>query len=127
MSAEIESGSSAPAAATYFRVPASEMLFDTPEPCPTFDGLVWHGVAATDSGDHHMIVSVQHRSRYVRLYLGPDPAIIARRGLILLAALRTYDALTLAEEATVLFWLADCWTTFHTTLLDEQQRGSERP
>ena len=122
MNGKIESSSTP--GVTYFRVSASEMLFDTPETCPAFDGLVWHGVAATTSGDHHLIISMQHNRHSARAYLGPDPEIIARRGLIIIAALRTHDALTLAEEASILVWLADCWTTFHTTLLDEQSEKS---
>jgi len=48
------------------------------------------------------------RTSTARAYLGPDPATVARRALVLTAAL-VANPLPANRAGEVLTWLADCW------------------
>lgn len=104
-----------PADVTHFAVPGSqEMLLDEPQPCPAYPGLTLDGLAVAPDGQHHfLVVTVRPPTKpTIRLYLGPDPELIARHGLILVAALRTHGGHLAGVELGIgiLTWLAACWT-----------------
>lgn len=97
---------------------AQTMLFDQPEPCPALPGLVLDGVAVDPTGRHHLAVTLRRDDQVVvRVHLGPDDAMIARRGLIIVTALRSRGDLDGTEHSiAILAWLAACWATFHEEL-----------
>ena len=74
---------------------ARELLLDTPEACPAYPGLTLDGIAVTADGQRRYLV-----------------VTVARRGLIIAAAFRTYpgDLGSLETGAGILAWLAACWT-----------------
>ena len=106
---------------THLAVPgARELLLDLPHPCPTYPGLTYDGLAVAGSSanpadnQHFIVVTMRPPGKKapIRIHLGPDPAMVARRGLILVAALRTHGGTFDEPEfgAGVLTWLAMCWT-----------------
>lgn len=97
---------------------AQTMLFDQPAPCPVLPGLVLDGVAVDPAGRHHLALTLRRDDQVViRVHLGPDEAMIARRGLIIVTALRSHGDLDGPEHSiAILTWLATCWATFHEEL-----------
>lgn len=97
-----------------------ELLFDLAHRCPAYPGLTFDGLAvAGDSqtpskNEHHLIATLRPPGTKppTRFYLGPDPAMVARRGLIIVAALQTHGYPYSEPDfgVGVLFWFAACWT-----------------
>lgn len=90
------------------------MLFDEPQPCPAFPSLTLDGLAvAPDGRRHFLVLTVRPPTKPAfRVHVGPDPELVARRGLILVAALRTHGGRLAEPElgVAILAWLAVCWT-----------------
>lgn len=107
---------------THFAVPAHEFELDQPEACPALPQVILTGIAATATSEHHLIVTVPRSDgATVRLYLGPGPNDIARRGVITVAALRSFQPVTDEAAAALLLWLADAWDATHHAI-DELTR-----
>lgn len=95
---------------THFLVPATEMHFDAPIPCPWFTGLTLDGIAGDEEGDQHLIVTL-HRLTAVRAYIGPGQEAVARRAFLLTAGmLANHDLDSVEAMAPIVEWLADSWT-----------------
>lgn len=107
---------------------AREMLLDEPQACPTFPGLLLDGLAVGPDGQHYLTLTVHppNNKPTFRLYVGPDPDTIARRGLILVAALRSHggDLATPETGIGVLAWLAACWTEAAAEIDQAAARGA---
>ena len=109
------------------------MLFEAAEACPFYGGLTFDGLAiepASDGDRLHLIVSTGHPAGGVRAYLGPDAATVARRGLLLVAALTRNPAAPLPHDraAQVLEWITWCWDSATETVADlaaAPRRGGE--
>lgn len=104
-----------------------EMLLDEPQSCPAYPGMTLDGLAvAPDGVQHFLVVTVRPPTKATfRMYIGPDPQRVARRGLIVVAGLRSHGGL-LAEPAlgiSVLTWLAACWSEAATEIDRAVQAG----
>lgn len=84
-----------------------------PQPCPAHPDLTFDGLAvALDGEEHFLVVTVRPLGKSaLQLHLGPNSEMIARRGLVLIAALRTHGGHLADPELGVgiLTWLAACW------------------
>jgi hypothetical protein len=99
----------------HLAVPGSRVMWlDEPQACPVYPGITLDGLAVAPDGQrHYLVLTVRPRSKPpFHLHIGPDQAALARTGLILVAALRTYggDLSTAEAGVAVLAWISDCWT-----------------
>lgn len=99
----------------HLAVPGSRVMWlDEPQACPVYPGITLDGLAvALDGQRHYLVLTVRPRSKPpFHLHVGPDQPALARTGLILVAALRTYggDLSTAEAGIAVLAWISACWT-----------------
>lgn len=123
----------------HLAVPGSRaMWLDEPQACPVYPGITLDGLAVAPDGQrHYLVLTVRPRSKPpFHLHVGPDQAALARTGLILVAALRTYggDLTTPEAGVAILAWIAACWTETAAeldaaagTAVDHDAAGPGRP
>ena len=92
---------------THFQVPAVEMLFDEPLCCPKYGALTFDGLAADNQGRFHLVI----RTAVARAFLGSEAVTVARRALILVAALVDGGLIDVDRVPGVAAWLGECWSS----------------
>lgn len=92
----------------HFHVPARELTLDQdPVPCPVLPALTFEGLAVTEQGQHHLILTLGGLDRF---YLGPDDATVSRRTGLLGRAL--HDGIAGLDTEHVLLvqdWVQLVW------------------
>lgn len=102
-----------PPSATFFAEPGARiMALDEPMACPGVPGLTFQAIAAAPGPRHYLVIVLDRVGLApVVAHLGPDESTVASRGLLLVAGLRARrDIADLEQGATLLRWLADCWS-----------------
>lgn len=91
----------------HFHVPAREMLLEHPERCLFLPNLTLDGVAVTEAGHHHLILTLGDLDR---IYFGPDSLTVSRRAEILISALQRGAAqIDHAQADLVRVWILLAW------------------
>jgi len=97
----------------HFHVPAVEMLLEDPVRCIFLPTLTLDGIAVTDAGQHHLVLTLAGIARF---YIGPDDTTVARRAQILTAALSRHLK---ADHADLIGqWIQWSWDSLLDELVD---------
>lgn len=107
--------------ARHFHVPADELLLTEPTACAFLPTLTLDGLAVTDQGQHHLILTLSGLSRF---YVGPDDATVDRRAAILTAALSVQQhQLDPFHAALIGDWIRWSWEALLDELVDQLTQG----